>query len=88
VQRVEPGPSHFVVSLQGVAWQISHRGVVTGPFSTKDEALKVALQQAQEATDAGDPSEVIVENEQREFETAWRAEGAEPAPLADLKSED
>jgi hypothetical protein len=83
----ETSPSHFVVSLQGVVWQINHRGTVTGPLATKAEALR-ALREAQRATDAGVPSEVIVENEHREFETAWRAEGAEPAPLPELKSDD
>jgi hypothetical protein len=81
-------PSPYDVSLQGVAWQISHKGAVTGPFSSKEDALQVALKQAREASDAGDPSEVIVENEHREFESAWRAEGIEPADLQVLRSED
>lgn len=73
--------SHFVVSLQDSAWQYSHRGGVTGPFASKEQAVTAALAEARALSASGDPSEVIVENEWREFETAWRAEGAMPADL-------
>jgi hypothetical protein len=74
-------PSHFVVSMQGANWQVSHKGAVTGPYPDKDEAVAYAVQAAQEATAAGEASEVIVENEHREFETHWRAKDA---PLTDV----
>ena len=81
-------PSHFVVSLQGHIWQVSHRGVVSGPFASKDEAVATATKEAQALSQRGDPSEVIVENEHREFESAWRADGAHPVPLDALRSDD
>jgi hypothetical protein len=79
----QPEPSHFVVSLQGANWQVSHKGAVTGPYPSKDDAIAYAVQGAQDATAAGEPSEVIVENEHREFETHWRAKDA---PSTDLKN--
>jgi hypothetical protein len=80
--------SHFVVSVQGGAWQFSHRGTVVGPFPNKEEAVAQALEEAQALSREGDPSEVIVENEHRQFASEWRAEGAEAADLSALTSDD
>jgi hypothetical protein len=79
-------PSHFVVSKQHTSWQFSHRGAVTGPFSDKAEAVAAALKEAKRLSAEGDPSEVIVENENRQFESTWRAEAAMPADLSRLAS--
>jgi hypothetical protein len=79
---VDTTPSHFIVSMQDAAWQFSHRGTVTGPFPSKEEAIDAAVEEAKAITVDGDPSEVIVENEDRTFESTWRAEGLAPADFS------
>jgi len=67
---------HIIVALQGPHWTTSHHGSVKGPFSNKEEALAVAVADAKSLNENGKPTEVIVENDLREFETVWTPDRA------------
>ena len=63
---------HFIVALKNGHWTTSHHGTDEGPFTTKQGAIDSAIEAAKAANTGGKRSEVIVENEDRKFETAWR----------------
>jgi len=61
---------HFVVAAQDRAWQFSFKGAITGPFSSRDEAVAAAIEQAGEETDPD--VEVVVCDADLKTETVWR----------------
>lgn len=68
--------SHFIVYLRDAAWQYTYRGTAVGPFTSRDEAIGLAIQAAR---DSDDPeAEVIVQDPETRAETVWRGvDGAE-----------
>lgn len=65
--------NHFVVSQRDSVWQFSHRGDVTGPFTTRDAAIEAAIAEATQTT--GEDVEVLVRDANLRTETIWRAGG-------------
>jgi hypothetical protein len=51
----------FVVVLHEGRWKIKHKGQHSRPYDTKAEALKSAIDQANEVHKKGDLSSVLVE---------------------------
>ena len=62
--------NHFVVSQRDSVWQFSFRGDVTGPFTSKDDAINAAILAAGKVgnTDV----EVVVHDADLLVETVWR----------------
>ena len=67
---------HFVVAEQDRSWQFSFKGAVTGPFSSRDEAVAAAIEQA--GTQSETDVEVVVRDADMKSETVWRPNGATP----------
>ena len=65
--------SHFIVSQRENAWQVSHKGDVTAPFGTRDEAIAAAIDMAGKLGDT--EAEVIARDADLKSETVWRAAG-------------
>jgi hypothetical protein len=61
---------HYIVSDRHSAWQYTYRGSITAPFNTREEAIKAAIDAAQESGDRD--VEVIVQNTDMQVETVWR----------------
>lgn len=68
--------SHFIVSQRENAWQVSYKGDVTAPFTTREDAIDAAIEMAGTAEDKA--AEVIVRDADLRSETVWRADGASP----------
>ncbi|UJW85946.1 DUF2188 domain-containing protein [Devosia sp. SL43] len=66
--------NHFVVSQRENSWQISFKGDVTAPFTTRDAAIAAAINLAGTVGDTS--TEVIVHDADLRSETVWRAAGA------------
>ncbi len=63
--------SHFLVAAAAISgWQFSHKGVITGPFESKEQAIKAAIAAAAESGDRD--VEVLVQNADMKVETVWR----------------
>lgn len=66
--------SHFIVSQRENAWQVSYKGDVTAPFTTRGDAIDAAIAMAGTAEDKA--AEVIVRDADLRSETVWRADGS------------
>jgi hypothetical protein len=65
--------SHYLVAEAAIAgWQFSHKGDITGPFETREQAIKAAITAAGES--ANPDVEVLVQNADMKTETIWRPE--------------
>jgi hypothetical protein len=64
--------SHYVVAEQGhSSWHYSHKGDMTGPFTTRDAAVAAAVA---EAKASGDPhAEVVVRDADLKSQIVWQA---------------
>lgn len=62
--------NHFVISQRDSAWQFSFRGDVTGPFTTKEGAVKAAIAAA--STVGHTDVEVVLHDANLRAETVWR----------------
>lgn len=62
---------HVIVYLRDGAWQFTFRGTVNAPFSSRDEAITAAIDEAQALNDPD--IEVIVQDADLTEETVWRA---------------
>ncbi len=63
--------SHYLVAEAAIAgWQFSHKGDITGPFESKEQAIKAAIAAAAESKDPD--VEVLVQNADMKVETVWR----------------
>jgi len=63
--------SHFIVCLRGGAWQHTHRGTTSAPFTSRAAAIEAAIDEARKS---GDPAaEVIVQASETSAETVWRS---------------
>ena len=63
--------NHFVISQRDSVWQFSFRGDVTGPFTSKADAVKAAVGAASKIDDA--EVEVVVHDADVRAETVWRS---------------
>lgn len=63
--------NHFVISQRDSVWQFSFRGDVTGPFTSKADAVKAAIEVA--ANIGGADVEVVVHDADVRAETVWRS---------------
>ena len=60
---------HFVVAAQDRAWQYSFKGAITGPFSSREDAVAAAIKQAGAENEPG--IEVVVRDADLKTETVW-----------------
>ena len=65
---------HFIVYERDHSWQFTHRGAITAPFKTRDDAIAAAIEEAR-ATDHRE-TEVIVQDKDLQQETIWRHPGS------------
>ena len=63
--------NHFVISQRDSVWQFSFRGDVTGPFTSKANAVRAAIDAASKIGDAD--VEVVVRDANVKAETVWRS---------------
>ena len=63
--------NHFVISQRDSVWHFSFRGDVTGPFTSKDDAVRAAIDAASKIGDAD--VEVVVRDANVKAETVWRS---------------
>ena len=63
--------NHFVISQRDSVWQFSFRGDVTGPFTSKADAIRAAIQAAGKVSNAD--VEVVVRDANVKAETVWRS---------------
>jgi hypothetical protein len=63
--------NHFVISQRDSVWQFSFRGDVTGPFTSKTDAVHAAIEAASKIEDAD--VEVVVHAADVKAETVWRS---------------
>jgi hypothetical protein len=75
---------HYIVARSESQWKVSYRGTDQGPFTSKEEAIEIAIAAAQAEHDEGEDVEVLVQDIESNFHTAWtsRKTGDEGAPLA------
>lgn len=66
--------NHFVISQRENGWQFSFRGDVTGPFTSKEDAVESAIKAASKFD--GDAVEVVVHDADLRAETVWRSDQA------------
>jgi hypothetical protein len=62
--------NHFVVSQRDSVWQFSFRGEVTGPFTSKTDAIQAAILAAGKVGDTH--VEVVVHDADLRVETVWQ----------------
>ena len=63
--------SHYIVSEQSPsAWQFSHKGQITGPFGSREEATEAAIAEAGQSEDP--EVEVVLRDANMKTETVWR----------------
>jgi len=62
---------HYLVTFHDAAWQFTFRGTVTGPIKSREEAVTLAIAEA-ERNGEGD-IEVIVQDPDLRQETVWRS---------------
>lgn len=65
---------HFLVYLRDSAWQFSHKGSITAPFRSREEAIEAAINAAQQTND--DQIEVVVQDSDMRTETVWRPQAS------------
>lgn len=63
--------NHFVISQRESVWQFSFRGDVTGPFTSKADAIDAAIDAASRFD--GEAVEVVVHDADLRAETVWRS---------------
>jgi hypothetical protein len=70
-------PATYFVVQSGGEWKIRFREEMFGPYSSRDEALLFAIDAAREIGERESAAQVLVEEAQDRFLTAWTY--AEPA---------
>jgi hypothetical protein len=66
-------PHHYVVSEDNGRWRISFHGDIQGPFSTKDKAVEAAIADARQCARTGTEIEVLVQDIESNFHSAWKS---------------
>jgi hypothetical protein len=67
-------PHHYVVSEDNGRWRISFHGDIQGPFPTKDKAVEAAIADAQACARTGTEIEVLVQDIESNFHSAWKSD--------------
>jgi len=62
---------HFIVARADSSWKVSFHGTDQGPYMTKDAAIAAAVAAAQAKCAEGILSEVLVQDIESNFHTAW-----------------
>ncbi len=62
---------HFIVARQESQWKVSFHGTEQGPFTSKEKAVATAIAAAQVAHEEGKDVEVLVQDIESNFHTAW-----------------
>jgi hypothetical protein len=62
---------HYIVAQDGSRWKISFHGTDQGPYTCKEDAVAAAIK---EAKAAAIDIEVLVQDVDRKFHSAWSAE--------------
>jgi len=71
---------HYIVSHSDSHWTVSFHGSQQGPFTSKDEAVEAAVLAARISCKDGIDVEVLVQDIESNFHTAWKStpgDGAE-----------
>ncbi|MDB5613290.1 MAG: hypothetical protein JWQ22_943 [Devosia sp.] len=68
---------HFVVAAQDRSWHFSFKGDLIGPYSSREEAVAAAIEEASKLDD--NEVEVVVRDADLKTETVWRPNQAKPA---------
>jgi len=63
--------SHFIVCLRDGAWQHTHRGTTSAPFTSRTAAIEAAIEEARKSGDSA--AAVIVQASETSTETVWRS---------------
>lgn len=66
---------HYIVARAASYWKVSFHGTEQGPFVTKDEAIEVAITAARAKCAEGMEIEVLVQDIESNFRTAWASGG-------------
>ena len=67
---------HFVVAAQDRSWHYSFKGDLVGPYSSRQEAVEAAIEEASRLAD--EAVEVVVRDADLKTETVWRPNQARP----------
>ena len=67
---------HFIVARSDSHWKVSFHGTEQSPFETKEAAIEAAVAAARAQSAEGLEVEVLVQDIDSTFHTAWRS-GAE-----------
>ena len=67
---------HFVVAAQDRAWHYSFKGDLVGPYSSREEAVEAAIEEATKLAD--NDIEVVVRDANLKTETVWRPNQPRP----------
>jgi hypothetical protein len=64
---------HFIVARSDSHWKVSFHGTEQSPFESKDEAIEAAVAAARIQSADGLEVEVLVQDIDSTFHTAWRS---------------
>jgi hypothetical protein len=64
---------HFIVARSDSHWKVSFHGTDQSPFETKKEAIAAAVEEARARSADGLEVEVLVQDIDSTFHTAWRS---------------
>jgi hypothetical protein len=67
---------HYLVAAQDRAWHFSFKGDLTGPYSSREEAVAAAIMEASKLDDH--EVEVVVRDADLRTETVWRPGQTKP----------
>lgn len=73
-----PRLQYFVV-FSGGQWWITFQGKHHGPYRTQEEAKAAAREAARKSADQGQPSQVLVQGRDNQFQVEWTY-GNDPFP--------
>lgn len=64
---------HFIVARSDSHWKVSFHGTEQSPFETKEDAIEAAVASAREQSAQGLEVEVLVQDIDSKFHTAWKS---------------
>jgi hypothetical protein len=70
----------YFVALQEGHWKIKFKNEYYGPYSTREAAIKAAVDAAHKAGEKGHEAKVFVQSRDKLFRTEWTY-GNDPYPL-------
>ncbi|MEO8686087.1 MAG: DUF2188 domain-containing protein [Devosia sp.] len=66
---------HFIVARSDSHWKVSFHGTEQSPFESKEDAIEAAVAAAQAESVKGLDVEVLVQDIDSTFHTAWTSSG-------------